>query len=297
MIEIKNLTKAFGELRAVDNLTIDLKPGITGLVGHNGAGKSTLLRTIAGIYPPTEGNILVDGLDSLTKEAKAKVFFLSDDPYAPKGANIDGVLDFYLGLFDIDKDAFHRIIKTFGLPLGQSVGTFSKGMRRQMFVALALSMKAEHLLLDEAFDGLDPLVVDSIKGEIINAAGEGKTIVISSHNIFALQRLVDRFVVLHKGKVAKEGANEDIGTEFIKFQAAFKAPINQGNLEALGLNVISFRQIGSVTHFVVLGGDEAEGLVKESLNPLFLERVPLDPDEVLALEMALAQKEGGEGNA
>lgn len=297
MIEIQNLTKTFGSTRAVDGLTLTFRPGITGLVGHNGAGKSTLFRTIAGIYPANGGNVLIDGCDATSQEGKAKVFFLSDDPLAPKGVSLAGVLEFYGCLFDVDEERFYRIVKTFGLPMDKPINTFSKGMKRQVFVALALAMKADHLLLDEAFDGLDPLVVDAIKGEIIAAAEEGKTIVISSHNIFALQRLVDRFVILHKGKVTKEGSNEDIGTEFVKFQAAFKFPVVEENISSLGFNVVSFRVVGSVTHFVILGKTDAEEIIKEKMEPLFIERVALDPDEVLALEMALAKKEGDEENA
>lgn len=297
MIEIQNLTKTFGSTRAVDGLTLTFRPGITGLVGHNGAGKSTLFRTIAGIYPANGGNVLIDGCDATSQEGKAKVFFLSDDPLAPKGVSLAGVLEFYGCLFDVDEERFYRIVKTFGLPMDKPINTFSKGMRRQVFVALALAMKADHLLLDEAFDGLDPLVVDAIKGEIIAAAEEGKTVVISSHNIFALQRLVDRFVILHKGKVTKEGSSEDIGTEFVKFQAAFKFPVVEENISSLGFNVVSFRVVGSVTHFVILGKTDAEEIIKEKMEPLFIERVALDPDEVLALEMALAKKEGDEKNA
>ena len=297
MIEIQNLTKTFGSTRAVDGLTLTFRPGITGLVGHNGAGKSTLFRTIAGIYPANGGSVLIDGCDATSQEGKAKVFFLSDDPLAPKGVPLAGVLEFYGCLFDVDEERFYRIVKTFGLPMDKPINTFSKGMRRQVFVALALAMKADHLLLDEAFDGLDPLVVDAIKGEIIAAAEEGKTIVISSHNIFALQRLVDRFVILHKGKVTKEGSSEDIGTEFVKFQAAFKFPVVEENISSLGFNVVSFRVVGSVTHFVILGKTDAEEIIKEKMEPLFIERVALDPDEILALEMALAKKEGDEKNA
>ncbi|MBE6127156.1 MAG: ABC transporter ATP-binding protein [Erysipelotrichaceae bacterium] len=297
MIEIQNLTKTFGSTRAVDGLTLTFRPGITGLVGHNGAGKSTLFRTIAGIYPANGGSVLIDGCDATSQEGKAKVFFLSDDPLAPKGVSLAGVLEFYGCLFDVDEERFYRIVKTFGLPMDKPINTFSKGMRRQVFVALALAMKADHLLLDEAFDGLDPLVVDAIKGEIIAAAEEGKTIVISSHNIFALQRLVDRFVILHKGKVTKEGSSEDIGTEFVKFQAAFKFPVVEENISSLGFNVVSFRVVGSVTHFVILGKTDAEEIIKEKMEPLFIERVALDPDEILALEMALAKKEGDEKNA
>ena len=299
MIEIKSLVKCFGPTRAVDGLTASFSNGIIGLVGQNGAGKSTLLRLIAGVYHPDEGEVLIDGIPANDAAAKAKVFFLSDDPYTPKGADVEGTLDFYLGLFDIDVDNYHRIIKTFGLPTKRAVATFSKGMKRQVFIAIALAMKAEHLLLDEAFDGLDPLIIDAIKSEIISAAEHGKTVVISSHNIFALQRLVDRFVIVSKGHLAREGKNEEIGTEFVKFQAVFSSPINEENIAALGYRVISFRKVGSVHHVVLLGDDSSINAVQKAFNPVFIEHVPLDPQEIVALEMMLAKKDekGGEEDA
>lgn len=297
MIEITNLSKSFGTTKAVDSLNLKLEAGITGLVGQNGAGKSTLLRLISGVYHPDDGYVSIDGSPSTSVKAKADVFFLSDDPYAPKGANIEATLDFYLGLFDIDVPTFKRLIEKFNLPLNRPVQTFSKGMKRQVFVALALSMKAKHLLLDEAFDGLDPLVVDTIKNEIINSAASGKVIVISSHNILALQRLVDRFVILSKGKVAKEDATEDIGTELIKLQAVFKEPVSQEKLAELGYRVVSYRLVGSVTHFVLLANQSVIDVVKERFNPVFIEPVQLDPEEVVALEMLIAKEDGGKDNA
>lgn len=296
MIEVKNVTKRFPSVVAIDGLSVVFQPGITGLVGQNGAGKSTLFRTIAGIYLPQEGEILIDGHPAETKEAKAKVFFLPDDPFAPR-APIQGVLDFYRGLFDVDAERFTRLVRTFGLPTDRSVSTFSKGMRRQVFIALSLAMNVDYLLLDEAFDGLDPLVIENIKDEIVQSAEAGKTIVISSHNIHALQKIVDRFVILSKGQLANEGETGDIGTEFVKFQAAFGQSVEREDIENLGFDVVSFRKVGSVTHFVILGDKGALDAIRDAFNTLFIENVALEPDEIVMLEMALARREGGNEDA
>ena len=165
-------------------------------------------------------------------------------------------------------------------------------MKRQLFLCLALSMKAEHLLLDEAFDGIDPIVLEYIKEEIIALAESGKTIIISSHNIASLERLVDRFVILYKGKISKEGQNEDMSKEFVKFQCITKVKIDEAFLELQGLNVISFRKIGSIYNFVVLSEEGLDEKLKNVLKPDLLERIAVNPDEVVALEMMLAKKEG-----
>ncbi|MCR5079242.1 MAG: ABC transporter ATP-binding protein [Bacilli bacterium] len=290
MIECRNLTKSFGDLNAVDNFSLEFQPGVTGVVGENGAGKSTLFRTIAGIYEATCGEVYVDGHPSGSKEAKLNLFFLSDTPYAPHGATPVDIIDFYKGLHPLNKDRFLELIRNFGLPERKSISNFSKGMRRQVFIALALSMDAQYLLLDEAFDGLDPLVVEKIKGEIIQEGEAGKTILISSHNMPVLQRLADRFVLLHKGKISKDGKSEDIGTEFVKYQAAFKSEFNEEILTALGYQVVSFKRIGSVYHFVLISAQGVEEKLESAFHPLFLEKVAIDPDELIVLEMMLAEK-------
>ena len=290
MIEIQGLTKRFGDLKAVDNLTIDFKPGVTGLVGENGAGKSTLFRCISGVYNVDEGAVKIDGLDAGSAEAKRKLFFLSDNPYCPHGANARGIAAFYKGIAPLREERFYELLDTFGLPKEKGVGAFSKGMRRQLFIALALSMDCEYLLMDEAFDGLDPLVVEKIKGEIILAGEGGKTVVVSSHNIPVLERLADRFVLLHKGQLSKEGESEDIGTEFVKFQGSFKHELKPEAIEALGFKVVSFKRVGSIYHIVLLNQEGIQERLTQAFEPVFFESVPIDPDELLVLEMMLAKK-------
>ena len=294
MIEVRHLTKTFDGLKALDDLSVSFTSGITGLVGQNGAGKSTLLRIIAGVYHQDEGEVYVDKIPADSPDAKSDVFFLSDDPYAPKGANIAGTLDFYQGLFDIDVAEFNRLIDGFGLPRGKAVTSFSKGMRRQLFVAIALATNAHHLLLDEAFDGLDPVVIDSIKGEIISSTEKGKTVIISSHNIFALQRLADRFVVLSSGRLGKQEETAKMGNEFIKFQVAFDGNVTETNLKEAGFNVVSYKKIGSVTHMVLLGDRSLEQAIKGRYPTIFIEPVAIDPDEIVMLEMILAKQRGGQ---
>ena len=289
MIKIEHLTKTFKNVKAVNDLSITIQPGITGLVGENGAGKSTLMRLIADIYQQDNGIIEIDDKKNTNIEVKKNLFFLCDNPYTSSSARIKGTYELYSSLFDLDKERFNSIIKELKLPLNRRVSTFSKGMRRQLFIAIALSFKGEYVLLDEAFDGLDPLVLDTIKQEIISDADK-KTYLVSSHNISSLERLCDNFIVLSKGRCKKTGTIEDLGINFVKYQIFVKEPITQAHLEALGYKVLSFKKLGSIYN-VVFYNEATDEKLKEKYEVLLFEKIPIDPDEIIALEMLSARKE------
>lgn len=294
MIEIENLTKRFPDVTAVNGLSLTLQPGITGLVGENGAGKSTLMRLISGVLIPEEGTIQIDGNPAESKEAKALLFFLPDEPYAPHGSGIKGVYEFYSLYYPIDKERFDGLIALFGLPLERKVQGFSKGMKRQLFIALALSVDVPYLLLDEAFDGLDPLLLEKLKKEIAAEGEKGKTILASSHNISALQSLADRYVFLFKGEISGQEEKQDLSESFVKFQAAFKKEVSEEDLKDLGLDILSYKKQGSVTHFVCMEEEGIEEKVNKAFPSLFLERIALDNEESVVLQLMLASRKGGE---
>ena len=289
MISIKNLTKTFGSVKAVNDLTIDIYPGINGLIGENGAGKSTLLRLISDVYQQDNGEITVDELSNKDISVKNDIFYLSDNPYAPHSMNVEQVYDLYATLFDLDRNNFEGIMKKLKLPFDRKVSTFSKGMRRQFFIAISLSAKAEYVLLDEAFDGLDPLVLDVIKQEIIKEA-DHKTYIISSHNISSLERLCDNFILLSKGRCKKNSDMEHLGENFVKYQILAKEEIKEEDLQAVAIRTLTFKKLGSIYNIVTYGAiDEVK--LKEKYHVILCERIPIDPDELIALEMLNARKD------
>lgn len=293
-IRIKNLVKSFGEVKAVNNLSLVIKCGITGLMGQNGAGKSTLLRLIAGVLRPDSGSISIDSFDPESQEAKKRVFFLPDDPYAPSGATINDLLGFYGCFYDFDEEKFNRLLMQTNLERKRRLSSFSKGMRRQAFLLLALSVKCPIILIDEGFDGLDPLILNVIKEELVSLGQEGRIVLLSSHNLYSLERMADRFVLLTKGELGKEGNEEDFSSNLTKYQAAFASPLSKEDLERFGFEVISFRQMGQITNFVILEDEERIKELKEKEKPLILEKIPLETDEIFALQMLLAKKRKGE---
>ena len=289
MIEIKNLVKTFGSVRAVDDLSITVNSGINGLIGENGAGKSTLLRLISDVYQPDSGEIIIDGIKNNDISAKKEVFFLSDNPYAPHNSAVMQTFEFYSTLFDLDKDKFIEIMNKLSLPTDRKVSTYSKGMRRQLFIAIALSSNAKYALLDEAFDGLDPLVLATVREEIIKDADK-KTYIVSSHNISSLERLCDSFILLSKGRVGKNGDVEHLGENFVKYQMLVKGQLEQKDLEALSYRVLSFKKVGSLCN-VVFRGEIDESIIRNKMDVILLEKIAIDPDELIALEMLDARKD------
>ena len=289
MIEIKNLVKTFGSVRAVDDLSISINSGINGLIGENGAGKSTLLRLISDVYQADSGEIIIDGVPNYKVMAKKDVFFLPDNPYAPHNSAVMQTFEFYSTLFDLDKEKFMAIMDRLSLPTDRKVSTYSKGMRRQLFIAIALSSNAKYALLDEAFDGLDPLVLATVREEIIKDA-DRKVYIVSSHNISSLERLCDSFILLSKGRVGKNGDVEHLGENFVKYQILVKGALEQKDLEALSYRVLSFKKVGSICN-VVFHDKIDESIIRNKMDVILLEKIAIDPDELIALEMLDARKE------
>ena len=293
MIQISNATKRFDQKVAISSLSLDIDTGVIGLVGQNGAGKSTLLRMIAGVYQVDEGKILVDSFLNTSKESKELVFFLPDDPYAPINSDINSVLEFYKLFYDVDEDIFDNLVDKFTLPRKVKINKFSKGMKRLLFIALSLSINCRYLLLDEAFDGLDPLVLETVKEQIVRICKDKeKTVVVSSHNVTALEKLVDKFVVIHDGHLSKDGDLDSLGETFVKYQAIFKEAVDEETLTQLGLNVLSYRKAGSIHNFVINNSKNIDvEKILDKLNPTLLENIAIDANEIILLQMALAKKE------
>ncbi len=186
MIQVNNLCKSFGDKKVLDNVNLKIEDGkVFGLVGINGAGKSTLLRLLSGIYEADSGSIIIEGENVFENEkVKSKIFFLPDEPFYDHNTSPLTLIDLYKTYYNFDQDKYIEYLNGFKLPLKKSMHNFSKGMKRQVFISLALAIKPKYLFLDEAFDGLDPLARLSVKRAIVNLVSEyNTTIIISSHSL------------------------------------------------------------------------------------------------------------------
>ena len=205
MIQINKVTKSFYKKCVLKEVDAKIKRGsICGLIGSNGAGKSTLLRCISGVYKPLSGEILVDGqIVYENPEVKQKIFFLADEFYFPKNADMEHMAKFYKSYYlAYDIDYFHSLCETFCLNPEKKLQSFSKEMRRQAAMVLALASRPEVLLLDDGFDGLNPEVKDTMRQLLCrDVADRAMTVLLSSHSLREIQDLCDQLLFLHDGRI------------------------------------------------------------------------------------------------
>lgn len=282
MITIKGLRKSYGTKEVLSGVSLTVPDAsVFGLVGINGAGKTTLLRMMADVLRPDEGTVEYDGENIAGNAKKRKeLFFLPDEPYYTAGTTVEKLVALYKSYYAFDDELFARYEKLFSLERRTPIRNFSKGMKRQAFAALALACRPKYLLLDEAFDGLDPLARLELKRGIISL--EGTTAVISSHSLRELEDICSGFALLDGGVVADAGDISETLAQVHKFQAAFEEPVPR---ERFPFECLSFESEGRVVRFVVRGEREEIVSALKALSPIFVEEIKVDFEELFLCEV------------
>lgn len=280
MIEIKNLTHRLGGKIVLKEINLCIPDNtVLGIVGINGAGKSTLLRLLSGVYIPDEGGISYDGQSPELAQTRKDIFFLPDDPYFSSTMTPRSLFEFYRPFHKgMDSGVFRSLLKAYKINIFGKMSNFSKGMRRQVFIALALSIKPKYLLLDEAFDGLDPLSRKIFKDAIISLVEEGHTtVLIASHSLRELEDFCDRFILIDSNVIKEQGDIAEHVDRLCKFELAFSSEVSADVFDGLPTVSLSIRN-----RFVqiVLEGDSAEMRERlERLSPAVMDEMPLDFEE------------------
>ena len=285
MLKIEGLYKTFKDKKVLEGLDLVLNEGsIFGLVGVNGAGKSTLLRCVAGIYEADHGSVLFNGEDTFKNPAVRKdIFFVSDEPYYPIAANIRTMKEFYSSFYDVDMKTYNEVLNLFHLDDTKPISSFSKGMKRQASLLFALSIAPKLLLLDEAFDGLDPIVRHDLKRMLYELIEEQKaTIIISSHNLKELEDICDSYGILENGRIASYGDLLESKANLNKYQLAFASPIDESVFDAF--DILYSRKEGSVYSFVIRGDRQQVEEKLQKLDPLILDTLPVNFEELFIYE-------------
>jgi ABC-2 type transport system ATP-binding protein len=219
IIEINDLHRTFGEIRAVDGLTFDIQPGeVFGLLGPNGAGKTTTVRLLNGILPPSSGSLRVFGLDPATQgeQVRQKTGVLTESPSHYERLSARENLTFYGTLTEIPEEALagriDEILTFFELDArtDNKVETYSKGMKQRLALARALLHQPPLLFLDEPTSGLDPEAALQVNALIESLSHKGQTIVLCTHNLTEAERLCDRVAVMNAGRVLALGSLADL---------------------------------------------------------------------------------------
>jgi ABC-2 type transport system ATP-binding protein len=213
MIEVSNLSKNYGDTRAVDDISFAIQPGeVVGLLGPNGAGKSTTLRALTGYLPPTSGRVTIGGIDVQKNplEARRRVGYLSENNPLYESLGVWECLELVARLRDLPSAGLRERISravddcVLGPVISKDVGELSKGYRQRLGLALAILHDPEILILDEPTSALDPNQQKEVR-DLILSLKQKKTVLLSTHILPEAQRLCDRLLIINKGKIAASG--------------------------------------------------------------------------------------------
>ena len=291
MIEIKECSKSFGTLLAVDDVSLDIgEREVFGLIGNNGAGKSTLLRMAAGILKQDKGNVRIDDMEVYDNAvAKEKVFYISDECYFPANFTSGDIAAFYqvhYPKFEIQR--FSKLMRQFQLDEKQKVSSFSKGMKKQLMMLLGISAGTKYLLCDETFDGLDPVVRQGVKSLLAaEIMGREFTPVLASHSLRELEDICDHVGLLYKGGILLSRELEDMKFHIHRIQCVLKDKKQEEELKR-ELDILKMEHQGSLV-LITARGTRTEIMTRiRGKNPLFCEVLPLSLEEIFISETEVA---------
>ena len=219
MIEIKNVTKKYGEKIAVNNASFEVKDGdIFAFIGHNGAGKTTLIKAMVGIHDFDQGDILINGLSIKEHpvECKKQMAYVPDNPETYEHMKAIDYINFICDMYEIDKDTrkknIEKYAKVFEMEdkLNDTIDSFSHGMKQKVVLISALAHDPKILIMDEPFVGLDPKAVFDIKKILNEMVKEGKIIFYSTHILDVAEKLCTRVAIIKNGKIVKSVSMKEI---------------------------------------------------------------------------------------
>jgi ABC-2 type transport system ATP-binding protein len=213
-IAVEGVTKRYGDVTAVDDLSFTVRQGaVTGFLGPNGAGKTTALKVIVGLARPTAGRALIRGapIDSIAPEARLLGVYIESCGAHP-GRSARDHLRSLAALAGLVPGRVDEVLAVAGLDAaaGRRVGTYSTGMRQRLGLAAALLGDPEILVLDEPLNGLDPQGIRWLRSLLRERAASGRTVLLSSHVLSEVAQTVDEVVVIHRGRLVRQGAIEEL---------------------------------------------------------------------------------------
>lgn len=219
MLKIENLTKIYGEKKAVDNLSLHIAPGeIYGFIGHNGAGKTTTIKACCGILQFEQGEIYVDGKSIKTDpiEVKKQIAYIPDNPDLYGYMSGIKYLNFVADVFGVGaaerKEKIKKYADMFELTndLGQTIGGYSHGMKQKLAIISALIHDPKLIIMDEPFVGLDPKAAHTVKELMRNMCDNGAAVFFSTHVLEVAEKLCDKVAIIKGGRLIRSGTMDEV---------------------------------------------------------------------------------------
>ena len=281
MLEMKNVTKTFGDFKALDDLTLTVPKGaVYGLVGPNGAGKSTAIRHLTGVYRADKGKILMEGKPIYENTAlKERIGHIPDDIFFYPSATLAEMRTFYKGMYPKFDDAlFERLRDVFNLPLRSPMRRFSQGMQKQAAFQLTIASRPDVMILDEPVDGLDPVMRRQVWSLMLSDVAQYETtVLVSSHNLRELEDVCDHVGIMDHGKMLLERSLADMQGATCKLQIVGELP--------QGLNILHESSSGRLKTLVVRGSTEEVIARAQAANPIYFDVLPLSLEEIFIYEL------------
>ncbi|MGM9605761.1 MAG: ABC transporter ATP-binding protein [Faecousia sp.] len=280
MLEMKNVTKTFGDFKALDDLSLHVPKGaVYGLVGPNGAGKTTVIRHLTGIYRPDSGSVTVDGQNVAgDPNVRERIGYISDDVFYFPTATLEDMHGFYRRMYEkFDEGLYQKLKEIFPLPAGP-IRRFSKGMQKQAAFHLTLAARPEVMILDEPVDGLDPVMRRQVMSLILSDVAEhGTTVLISSHNLRELEDVCDHVGIMDHGRMLMEKSLADMQGNTVKLQIVGDAPA--------GFEILHESRSGRLNTFILRGTCEEVQAAGEMLDSPYFDVLPLSLEEIFIYEL------------
>ena len=281
MLELKNVTKSFGSVKALDDLTMTVPKGaVYGLVGPNGAGKSTAIRTALGVYRPDSGSITLDGKPVYENpEVKNRICSIPDEVFYFQSATMGEMRNYYKGMYpQFDEALFDKLYEVFQLPKNSPIRRFSKGMQKQAAFHLSICTHPELLILDEPVDGLDPVMRRQVWSLLLGEVAQRETtVLVSSHNLRELEDICDHVGIMDSGKMLLERSLADMQGSTHKLQLVGNAPLD--------LEVLHESSSGRLKTMVVRGDAQEITEKVKATQPAYFDVLPLSLEEIFIYEL------------
>ncbi|MBR5783100.1 MAG: ABC transporter ATP-binding protein [Clostridia bacterium] len=213
LLECKNISKKYGEKEILKNINLSLPSDkIIGLLGKNGAGKSTLIKLINDLLTPTEGEITVKG-KPIGVESKRSIAYLPERTYLDKRMTVQAVLTYFSDFYDnFDRQKAEKLLAALDLDPKERLLKMSKGMQEKVQLVLVMSRKADMYILDEPLGGVDPATRDYILNTILSNFAQGASVLISTHLISDVERILDEVIFIDKGQVVLQESADELRT-------------------------------------------------------------------------------------